>query len=76
MRYYEIAGLPSIIITNEENAFIQKNGHKVQLSFLDEHQTYIANLLVRKGVYQISKDRETIIRKDNKNGSTNLQTDI
>ena len=76
MRYYEIAGLPAIIITNEENAFIERHGHKVQLSFLDEHQQVVANLLVRKGVYRISKDRDTIIRKDNPNGPKNLQTDI
>ena len=76
MRYHEIAKIPSIIITNEEHAFIEKHGSKVRLSFLDEHQNYIANLLVRKGVYRISKDRETIVKRDNKDGSTNLQTDI
>jgi hypothetical protein len=73
MRYHEIKGIPSIIITNEEQNFINEHGERVELSFLDEHQSYVANLLVRKGVYSLSKDRNVIFRRDDNDGRSNLQ---
>lgn len=64
MKIHHIIGQPPIIISNEERDFINEHGETVSLGFLDEHQSYLANTLVRKGVYSISKDRSYIIRKD------------
>jgi hypothetical protein len=64
MKIHHIIGEPPIIISNEERDFIKEHGDTVSIGFLDEHQTYLANTLVRKGVYTISTDRRYIIRKD------------
>jgi hypothetical protein len=64
MKIHHIIGQPPIIISNEERNFVNKHGDTVSLGFLDEHQSYLANNLVRKGVYTISTDKRYIIRKD------------
>lgn len=64
MRYHEIKGGVPILINNEENAFITEHGDTISIEMLDEHQEFIANNLVRKGVFTISKDGRYIIRID------------
>lgn len=52
-----------LAITNEERAFIDKHSDRVSILSLDEHDQWLAQNLVRKGVYAISKDSRTIIKK-------------
>jgi hypothetical protein len=54
-----------ISVTNEEQKFIDKHGKHVRLLSLDEHSQWMAQNLVRKGVYTISKDNTTLIKNLN-----------
>lgn len=55
-----ISGI-NLPLSNEENDFIKKHGKSVKLTVLDEHALWLAQNLVRKGVYSISKDNNTLI---------------
>ena len=57
-----LSGL-GIAITNEERAFIDRHKDQVSITSLDEHDQWLAQNLVRKGIYTISKDSRTIIKK-------------
>jgi|APCry1669188970_1035186.scaffolds.fasta_scaffold313986_2 hypothetical protein len=52
-------------VTNEEQNFIQRHKHNIRLTALDERDTLLAQNLVRKGVYSISKDNNTLIKAVN-----------
>jgi hypothetical protein len=56
-------------ITNEEHRFIETHDRKIRLSSLDEHDQWLAQNLVRKGVYAISKDSNTLVSKLDENNS-------
>jgi hypothetical protein len=51
-----------IAITNDEHQFMERHNNDVRLTSLDEHDQWIAQTLVRKGVYTISKDSTTLIK--------------
>jgi hypothetical protein len=51
-----------IAITNDEHQFMERHSNDVRLTSLDEHDQWIAQTLVRKGVYTISKDNTTLIK--------------
>jgi hypothetical protein len=51
-----------IAITNDEHQFMERHSNDVRLTSLDEHDQWIAQTLVRKGVYTISKDSTTLIK--------------
>jgi hypothetical protein len=54
----------SIPITNEESAVEKTHAGKIKIEALDEHDQVTARNLVRKGIYEISKDSLHIIKKD------------
>lgn len=56
-------------ITNEEHRFIENHNDNIRLSSLDEHDQWVAQNLVRKGVYAISKDSNTLVSKLDENNS-------
>lgn len=64
MKIYQLLDSIHLPVTNEEQAFISKHNH-VRITALDEHDTWIAQNLVRKGVYKISKDNNTLVRQVN-----------
>jgi hypothetical protein len=53
-----------VVTTNEEKEFINHFGDDIVVSMLDEHQQWVAQNLVRKGIYSLSKDRHSIIKND------------
>lgn len=57
-----IDGLP-IALTNQEREFIDAHQSKIRLTGLSEQETWIAQNLVRKGIYAISKDNKTLIKQ-------------
>jgi hypothetical protein len=66
MRIHHILDGISIIITNEERGFMSKNDDRsINIESLDDHEQWIAQNLVRKGVYTLSKDKKHITRIDN-----------
>ena len=52
-----------IVLTNEEQAFISRHKDSVSITSLDEHDSWLAQNLVRKGLYSISKDNRTLIKQ-------------
>ena len=61
MKIHQLIGSHTIALTNEENQFVKKHNEQVKLTSLDEHDQWLAQGLVRKGVYQISKDSNTLV---------------
>ena len=63
MRVYELLDSPKLVISNEEHHFAEHHPSHIELSALTERDLVIAQNLVRKGLYSISKDSTTIIRQ-------------
>ena len=61
MKIVLLSGL-DIAITNEERQFIKKHKAQVSILSLDEHDQWLAQNLVRKGIYSISKDSRSITK--------------
>jgi hypothetical protein len=71
MKIHQLLGGPSIIITNEEQTFIDQHHNEISIDNLHDREEVVARNLVRKGVYEISNDSNRIIlKKDAKNKST------
>lgn len=51
----------NIILNNQETDFVKKYNN-VKLESLNEHEHWIAQNLVRKGIYKLSKDDQTLIK--------------
>lgn len=52
-------------LTNEEMQFTKEHKGKVRLGGLTERDLVLAQNLVRKGIYEISKDNEHIFKISN-----------
>jgi len=74
MKIHQILHGISIIITNEERDFVSRIGDDVFLSSLDNHDQWLAQNLIRKGVYEISNDRKRISITDHE--TTNIRKNI
>jgi hypothetical protein len=51
-----------ISITNEEHEFINQHDDRIKITSLDDHDQRTAQTLVRKGVYIISNDNNTLVK--------------
>lgn len=58
-----------IPLTNEEHRFLEIYKNKVSLTSLNERDQWVAQNLVRKGIYSISKDNQTLIKKLDENNT-------
>ena len=63
MKIHQLLGGPSIIITNEEQSFIDQHHSEIAIDNLHDREEVVARNLVRKGVYEISNDSNRIILK-------------
>lgn len=54
-----------IALNNEEKEFVKSHGKEVFLSSLDRHANWIAQNLVRKGIYEISNDNRQLVKVRN-----------
>lgn len=52
-------------ITNEERLFINHHPDDVKITSLSEREQWLAQNLVRKGVYRISTDSNTLYNESN-----------
>lgn len=64
MKIHQLLDAPGIILTNEEKDFIKSHHKEISLHSLYDREQVLARNLVRKGVYEISKDNKNIILKD------------
>ena len=56
-----LSGL-TIAVTNEEQAFLNQHEGRISLNSLNDHDQWLAQNLVRKGVYSISKDNTVLVK--------------
>lgn len=59
MKLYELISGMKIILTNEEKSFIDKFP-TARISSLGERDLWLAQNLVRKGLYAVGKDNNTL----------------
>ena len=62
MKIVQLLSGVNIPLSNAEQKFIESHRDHVSLTSLDEHQQWLAQSLVRKGIYSISKDSTTLIK--------------
>ena len=67
MKIHQLLSGIRMTLTNEEQNFIEHHEGNVKVSGLDDHDQWLAQNLVRKGVYAISKDNNTLISKLDEN---------
>jgi len=67
MKIHQLLSGVNLPVTNEEQHFIKHHEGGVKISSLDEHDQWLAQSLVRKGVYAISKDNNTLVKNINEN---------
>ena len=61
-----------ITLNNEERSFVDQHS-EVKITGLNEREQWVAQNLVRKGVYAISTDNNTLVKKCNEtNKPSNL----
>ena len=65
MKIAQLLSGMSIAITNEEQDFIQTHRDRVKITSLDEHEQWLAQNMVRKGLYSISNDSTTLLKNLN-----------
>lgn len=66
MKIVHLLGL-DVPLSNEENKFVNEHTGLIRIEGLGEREQYIARNLVRKGIYEISKDDQHIFKKNDKN---------
>lgn len=65
MKIHQLLSGLDIVVTNEEQQFIDKHSSDVRLTALDDHDHWIAQNLVRKGVYSVSNDSRRLVKSIN-----------
>lgn len=63
MKIHQLLSGLSLTVTNEENRFIESHRGLIKITSLDDRAQWIAQNLVRKGVYDMGKDNVTLIKK-------------
>lgn len=63
MKIHQILDNIAVPLTNEEHHFIKEHGNVVSIDSLHDRDEVLARNLVRKGVYDISKDSNNVIKK-------------
>jgi hypothetical protein len=72
MKIHQLLGAPSIILTNEENQFVDTHENEIPIRSLYDREEVVARNLVRKGVYEISNDNSLILNKNANNRKTSI----
>lgn len=70
MRIHQLLNSPSVIVTNEEQEFIKSHDKYVMIAKLHDRDEVLARNLVRKGIYEVSKDSTHIILKQESSSVT------
>jgi hypothetical protein len=73
MRLHQILSRPAIILTNEEQDFVSRHPHEISIGGLYDRDRVIAQTLLRKGIYEISKDSKKLqLQKDDTNSNRTI----
>lgn len=60
-----LSGL-KMMLNNQEKKFVEKYNH-VKINSLNEQEQWLAQNLVRKGIYKLSKDNQSLIKNLHEN---------
>ena len=71
MKIFQLLSGLGIALSNQEKEFVEMHKSKIKLSQLSEQEIWIAQNLVRKGIYSISNDDQTLIKKIDELGKIN-----
>lgn len=63
MKIHQLLDNIAVPLTNEEDHFINEHGSVISVDSLHDRDEVLAHNLVRKGVYDISKDNHNLIKK-------------
>lgn len=63
MKIHQLLSGLNVILTNEERQFVNQHLGPVKLTSLDDRNQWVAQNLVRKGIYTISNDNITMVKK-------------
>jgi len=69
MKIHQLLSGISIPVTNEEQDFISKHESNIKITSLDEHDQWLAQGLVRKGIMSVAKDNVTLVNNLNEKNS-------
>lgn len=64
MKIAQLLSGVGVHLSNEETQFVNKH-HKIKIESLSEKDLWLAQNLVRKGIYEISTDNKLLIKKLN-----------
>jgi hypothetical protein len=62
MKIHQLLSGVNISLSNEETHFVESHEHDIRLTSLDDHDQWVAQNLVRKGVFSLSNDSSMLIR--------------
>ena len=65
MKIKDLVESIKIALTNEEREFVEFHGREITLSNLEPRENWIAQNLVRKGIYEISNDERRLLQVKN-----------
>ena len=65
MKIHQLISGLEIAVTNEDQHFIDRHDKKVKITSLDDHDKWLAQSLVRRGIYKVSEDNVTLIKNVN-----------
>lgn len=63
MKIHQILSDVPVILSNEEHHFVESHQSDIVISSLVDRDEVVARNLVRKGVYEISKDNRRLLLK-------------
>jgi hypothetical protein len=73
MKIKDLVEAIKISLTNEEREFVEFYGREITLSNLEPRENWIAQNLVRKGIYEISNDERRLLQVKNAYTRPSLQ---
>jgi hypothetical protein len=65
MKIHQLLSGADIALSNEETQFLESHEQTIRLSSLDDHERWVAQNLVRKGVFSLSNDSNMLIKNLN-----------
>jgi hypothetical protein len=65
MKIADVVNMIGVAVTKEERKFVSHHGDNIKLSHLGDREIWIAQNLVRKGLYEISNSTDHITRVKN-----------
>ena len=65
MKIKDVIESMGIVLSNEERNFVTVHGEHVVLTGLDDHDIWLAQNLIRKGIYEISNNDNQINKAKN-----------